>query len=97
MNRTDKYKAVADALRALAPRVRELSYATFAGEMLHHADKIDELFALEPERRQAREIINRLCVDPEMWGTHGMPNETKLARLESEIAEAIATARTARF
>lgn len=36
-------------------------------------------------RKEAKEIINRLCADPAMWATHGMPGDVKLQRLEDEF------------
>lgn len=42
--------------------------------------------------QRAEELIDKLCNDPEMWATHGMPGVEKLDRLQMEIAEAITAA-----
>jgi len=42
------------------------------------------------ERKRARDTINRLCDDPDMWGNFGSPGAAKLDRLEREFAEAFA-------
>ena len=39
-------------------------------------------------RTKARDVIDRLCRDPQMWATHGMPGDGKLQRLEDEFTAA---------
>ncbi len=41
---------------------------------------------------RAKELVDDLCNDPEVWATHGMPGETKLAIIEVKIAQAITAA-----
>lgn len=43
---------------------------------------------LPSARQKAREVLERLCSDPEMWGTHGCPAEEKMKRLEDELTAA---------
>lgn len=43
---------------------------------------------LPPSRQKAREVLDRLLADPEMWATHGVPPEHKLKRLEDELTAA---------
>lgn len=33
----------------------------------------------------AQEAIERLCADPEVWATHGLPPEHKLERVKEEM------------
>lgn len=44
-----------------------------------------------PEDR-ARAAVEQLCDDPQVWATHGLPTEAKMARIEQTIAEAIRAA-----
>lgn len=39
----------------------------------------------------AKRLVDAWCADPEIWATHGLPGEAKLARIEHDIAEALAS------
>jgi hypothetical protein len=45
------------------------------------------------EIEEAEAVIEKLCADPEVWSTHGLPSEGKLNRIKLAIAEAIAKAK----
>ncbi len=42
----------------------------------------------------AQQAFNDLADDPNVWGTHGLPNETKESLIVHKIAEAIRIATT---
>lgn len=79
--------SIAKALRSIAPRLTAIGYLSNARQLISLSTRMEEVFALGSERLRARQMIERLCEDPEMWGTHGQPGEAKLNRLEMEIAK----------
>lgn len=60
------------------------------GELLGLVREEAAKIGLPRERQMAREVLTRLCSDPEMWATHGIPGDAKLKRLENELTAAFA-------
>ena len=57
-------------------------------------DGLTDYEVLPAHVEAARDLISALCSDPEIWATHGCPNEHKLALIERAISGAILTAMT---
>ena len=66
-------------------RLTEAERATLAMEV----ENKDAFARAHPHVMTARKIIEKAFGDPEMWKTHGLPSDDKLAWLEREISAAI--------
>jgi hypothetical protein len=77
---------LADSLRLLEGDVREIARKVDDG----HGPAVTEgqPGCLSPEHR-AEIAYNKMCNDPDIWLTHGMPSDDKAYRIKAIIAEAI--------